>query len=462
LICKPLANAKILFFSIFINGLRHLSRQRAGSSGQSIHADRQILPPCHWKKPAGGRKSARMRNSLDIDKPEASTRVVVAMSGGVDSSVVACLLKEQGYDVVGVTLQLYDQGEAAKRKGACCAGQDIYDASIVAERMGFPHYVLDYEDRFRESVIERFADSYVAGETPIPCVECNKSVKFRDLLAMAKELGADALATGHYVESRPLQDGRRALYRAMEAERDQSYFLYATTQSQLDLLRFPLGARPKSETRRLARDFGLEIADKPDSQDICFVPNGRYSDIIEKLRPDAAQPGEIVHEDGRTIGTHRGVMHYTIGQRRGLGIAAADPLYVVKLDAARRQVIVGPRSSLRTTVIKLRDVNWLGDLPLPEAGEAGLPLAIRVRSSRAPKPATLFWRDGAATVELAEGEEGVAPGQACVFYEGEDVRARVLGGGVIEAKPAISQPLAKEAISRAGSLAATVLSYPSV
>ncbi len=371
-------------------------------------------------------------NSLDIDKPKEKTRVVVAMSGGVDSSVVACLLKQQGYDVVGVTLQLYDQGETAKRKGACCAGQDIYDARIVAERMDFPHYVLDYEDRFRESVIERFVDSYVAGETPIPCVECNKSVKFRDLLAMAEALGADVLATGHYVETRRLPDGRRALYRAAEAERDQSYFLYATTPRQLSMLRFPLGARPKSETRQFARDFGLEIADKPDSQDICFVPNGRYSDIIEKLRPDAARSGDIVTLDGETIGRHRGVMHYTIGQRRGLGVAAADPLYVIKLDASLARVIVGPRSALRTTAIALRDINWLGDGSFDCMGPAGLSVAVRVRSSRPPRAATLFCRDGQAVVELPEGEEGVAPGQACVFYENADPRARVLGGGVIE------------------------------
>jgi tRNA-uridine 2-sulfurtransferase len=390
----------------------------------------------------GRSRTIALPNSLDIDKPKDKTRVVVAMSGGVDSSVVACLMQAEGYEVIGVTLQLYDQGETAKRKGACCAGQDIYDARIVAERMGFPHYVLDYEDRFRESVIERFADSYVAGETPIPCVECNKSVKFRDLLAMAKDLGADALATGHYVETRALASGRRGLFRAAEAERDQSYFLYATTPHQLDLLRFPLGARPKSETRQLARDFGLEVADKPDSQDICFVPNGRYSDIIEKLRPDAAQPGDIVHLDGTHLGRHKGVMHYTIGQRRGLGIAAADPLFVVRLDAPGRRVIVGPRAALQTTSIRLRDINWLGDHPIEAIDAAGLPVAIRVRSSRPPRAATLFWRDGTAVVELPEGEEGVAPGQACVFYEDAAPRARVLGGGVIVPTASCLQPRA--------------------
>jgi tRNA-uridine 2-sulfurtransferase len=370
-------------------------------------------------------------NSLDVAKSKDKTRVVVAMSGGVDSSVVACLLHSEGYEVIGVTLQLYDQGEMAKRKGACCAGQDIYDAQLVAERMGFPHYVLDYESRFKESVIDRFVDSYVAGETPIPCVECNKSVKFRDLLAMAEELGADVLATGHYVETRRLPNGRRGLFRAAEAERDQSYFLYATTQRQLDKLRFPLGARPKSETRQLAHDFGLEIANKPDSQDICFVPNGRYSDIIEKLRPDAAQPGVVVDLTGKVLGQHAGVMHFTIGQRRGLGIAAPEPLYVVKLDAANKQVIVGPREALQTSTIRLRDVNWLADTPIENLPAEGLAVAVRVRSSRPPRAALLLWRDGQAIIELPQGEEGVAPGQACVIYDNDTSRARVLGGGVI-------------------------------
>jgi tRNA-specific 2-thiouridylase len=370
-------------------------------------------------------------NSLGIAKPPALTRVVVAMSGGVDSSVVAGLMKRQGYEVIGVTLQLYDAGEIAARKGACCAGQDIYDAKRVAERLGIPHYVLDYESRFKTSVIERFAESYLNGETPIPCVDCNKSVKFRDLLEMARELGADVLATGHYVESRALPDGRRGLFRAADSDRDQSYFLYGTTLAQLKLLRFPLGAMPKRETRRLAHEFGLEIAEKPDSQDICFVPDGRYADIIEKLKPNAVRPGDIVHLDGQRLGRHNGILHYTIGQRRGLGIASGEPLFVVRLDAERAEVIVGPREALATRTIPLRDVNWLGDQPLAVPSAVGIGLAVRVRSTRAPKPARLFSSEAGFFVELCQDEEGVAPGQACVFYEDESPNARVLGGGTI-------------------------------
>src|SRR5438552_10263728 len=287
-----------------------------------------------------------MRNSLDVEGPPAATRVVVAMSGGVDSSVTAALLKAEGYDVVGVTLQLYDHGEATHRKGACCASQDIHDARAVAERIGIRHYVLDYESRFKELVIDRFAASYVAGETPVPCVECNQSIKFRDLLETARELGAGVLATGHYVASRPLPGGGRALYRARDAERDQSYFLFATTRQQLDILRFPLGERTKAETRELARTFGLSVADKHDSQDICFVPTGRYTEVIERLRPGAAEPGEIVNVAGRVLGRHDGIIHFTVGQRRGLGIAAAAPLYVVRLEAATRRVVVGSREAL--------------------------------------------------------------------------------------------------------------------
>ncbi len=367
-------------------------------------------------------------NSLGIAKLPADTRVVVAMSGGVDSSVVACMMKRDGYDVIGITLQLYDAGDMAHRKGACCAGQDIYDAKRVADRWEFPHYVLDYESRFKDSVIEKFAESYLNGETPIPCVECNKSVKFRDLLKTAQELGADVLATGHYVQSKPLENGNQGLYRAHDLNRDQSYFLYGTTQDQLNLLRFPLGSMPKSQTRSLAHEFGLEIADKPDSQDICFVPNGKYADIIERLRPDAVRAGDIVHINGQVLGSHKGILHYTIGQRKGLGLSSTDPLYVIKLDADSARVIVGPREALQSKSIQLRDVNWLGDGAIDEDG---LSVAVRVRSTRPPKPAILKMGCCGAEVELLSGEEGVAPGQACVFYESEDPDARVLGGGTI-------------------------------
>ena len=371
-------------------------------------------------------------NTLDIEDRPSDTRVVVAMSGGVDSSVTAALLAEAGYDVVGITLQLYDHGAATHRKGACCAGRDIHDARAVAARIGIPHYVLDYEQRFKEAVIDRFAESYVAGETPVPCVECNQAIKFRDLLATARELGAAVLATGHYVASRRLPDGGRALYRARETERDQSYFLFATTRAQLDLLRFPLGDRTKAETRELARRFGLAVADKQDSQDICFVPSGRYADVIERLRPGAAGPGEIVDMDGRVLGRHDGIIHFTVGQRRGLGIAAGSPLYVVRLDAASRRVVVGPREALRTSRIRLRDVNWLGDIAISEAIERHAEIYVKVRSTRPPQAAWLH-RSAEADfeVELIGGEDGVSPGQACVFYDAADGQARVLGGGII-------------------------------
>ncbi|MBX9930702.1 MAG: tRNA 2-thiouridine(34) synthase MnmA [Methylobacterium sp.] len=372
-------------------------------------------------------------NSLDLPKAPHETRVVVAMSGGVDSSVVAGLLKQQGYDVVGVTLQLYDHGAATHRKGACCAGQDIADARRVAEALGIPHYVLDYEDRFRESVIDRFAESYLAGETPIPCVECNRSVKFRDLLGLARDLDADALATGHYVASRPVAPGSssRALFRALDPARDQSYFLYATTPEQLDFLRFPLGEMPKDETRRLAREFGLSVADKADSQDICFVPQGRYADVIARLRPDAAKPGDVVDLDGRVLGHHDGIIHYTVGQRRGLRLAVGEPLYVIRLEPEAARVVVGPRTALATSRIRLGDVNWLGATPL--AAIHDLAVAVRVRSTREPRPARLSCNavTGQADIVLTSPEDGVSPGQACVIYEDDGPRARVLGGGTI-------------------------------
>ncbi len=374
---------------------------------------------------------ANKMNSLDLKTAPKDTRVVVAMSGGVDSSVVAGLMKQQGYDVVGITLQLYDHGEAVHRAGACCAGQDIDDARRVAETLDIPHYVLNYENRFREAVIDPFAESYVAGETPIPCVACNQTVKFADLLATARELGADALATGHYIRSQA-SGPHRALYRPVDAERDQSYFLFATTQEQIDYLRFPLGDLPKREVRALAEDMGLAIADKADSQDICFVPQGRYPDIIAKLKPNAASPGDIVHVDGRVLGRHEGIVRYTIGQRRGIGVAAGDPLYVVHLDADRSRVIVGPREALDTVRIFLRDVNWLGDEPFDELPPQGMKLFARVRSTRPPRPAVLHYDDGAANIELVDGESGVAPGQACVLYSDDGNDARVYGGGFID------------------------------
>jgi len=374
-----------------------------------------------------------MLNSLDTEGRPQDTRVVVAMSGGVDSSVTAALLKAEGYDVVGVTLQLYDHGAATHRKGACCAGRDIHDARSVAERIGIPHYVLDYEARFREAVIDRFTESYAAGETPVPCVECNRSIKFADLLATARELGARVLATGHYVRNLRLADGRRALYRAEESERDQSYFLFATTAEQLDLLRFPLGGLPKARVRDLAREYGLAIADKQDSQDICFVPTGRYADIIERLRPGAAIAGDIVDTSGRVLGRHDGIIHFTVGQRKGLKIAAGEPLYVLRLEAETGRVVVGPRAALATRLVRLHDVNWIGDGPLEGwHAQERLQVFVKVRSTRPPRPAWLSaGRDG-VEVELADSEEGVAPGQACVFYDSAEGGARMLGGGFIK------------------------------
>jgi tRNA-specific 2-thiouridylase len=393
-----------------------------------------------------------MRNSLDLDSRPQDTRVVVAMSGGVDSSVTAALLKAEGYDVVGVTLQLYDHGAATHRKGACCAGQDIYDARGVAARIGIPHYVLDYETRFKEAVIDRFAESYIAGETPVPCVECNMAIKFHDLLITARELGARVLATGHYVASRQLSSGERALYRAREEERDQSYFLFGTTREQLEILRFPLGERAKSETRELARKFGLGVADKHDSQDICFVPTGHYADIIERLKPGAAEPGEIIDLDGKVLGAHSGIIHYTVGQRRGLGVASSAPLYVVRLDAERRRVVVGPRDALHTSRIVLRDVNWIGDTDIDQAlADDRREVFVKVRSTRPPRAAWLRRGETGYEVELVDGEHGVSPGQACVFYDAGEGQARVLGGGFIKsaAKAADSMPARDQALAAA-------------
>ncbi len=368
-------------------------------------------------------------NSLGLAKAPANTRVVVAMSGGVDSSVVAAMLKDEGYDVVGVTLQLYDHGAALAKKGACCAGQDIHDARRVAEAMGFPHYVLDYENMFREAVIDEFADAYLAGATPVPCIRCNERVKFKDLLATAKDLDADCMATGHYIQRKVGAAGPE-LHAAADPNRDQSYFLFSTTPEQLDYLRFPLGhLASKAETRALAAKYGLSVADKPDSQDICFVPNGDYASVIEKLRPGAADPGEIVDMAGNVLGEHRGVIHYTVGQRRGLGIGGLeDPLYVVKLDPETRRVIVGPKEALAARIVPVREINWLGDAPLNSATEWHV--HVRIRSTRPPRAAVI--RPLSATtaeVELLDPEEGVSPGQACVFYETGGTR--ILGGGWI-------------------------------
>ncbi len=368
-------------------------------------------------------------NSLGFAKPPAQTRVVVAMSGGVDSSVVAAQLASEGYDVVGVTLQLYDHGAALAKKGACCAGRDIQDAARVAEAMGFPHYVLDYENKFKEAVIDEFADSYLAGATPVPCIRCNERVKFKDLLQTARELDADCMATGHYIQRKMGTDGAE-LHQAADANRDQSYFLFSTTSEQLDYLRFPLGhLHSKAETRALALKFGLTVADKPDSQDICFVPNGNYAAVIQKLRPGAAEPGELVDVNGSVLGPHIGVLHYTIGQRRGLGIGGlADPLYVVKLDVDARHVIVGPKEMLATRRVPIREINWLGQGGFLAGGTRNI--AVKVRSTKPPVEAVIHpISDTEAEVELLVAEEGVSPGQACVFYDPDS--SRVLGGGWI-------------------------------
>jgi tRNA-specific 2-thiouridylase len=370
------------------------------------------------------------RNSLDIDRSPGDTRVVVAMSGGVDSSVVAALLKEQGYDVVGVTLQLYDHGVAVGKSRACCAGQDILDARQVADRLSIPHYVLDYESRFRAEVMDAFADSYVRGETPVPCIACNRTVKFRDLLRTARELGADALATGHYVQ-RLVGEAGPELHRGTDPARDQSYFLFGTTADQLEFLRFPLGHMPKSETRALAERFDLPVAEKPDSQDICFVPQGNYAAVVQRLRPQAAEPGEIVDTEGRLVGRHDGIVRFTVGQRRGLALGDRkgtdnQPLYVVGLEPEARRVVVGPRSALGRSEIALHDLNWLGP-PLDDP----LAVQVRVRSSQALRPATIERVGEEAVVRFAQPEIGVSPGQACVVHDAT-TGSRVLGGGFIK------------------------------
>ena len=363
---------------------------------------------------------------LSVGLPEGA-RVVAAMSGGVDSTVVAALLHQAGYEVIGVTLQLYDHGAALKKTGACCAGQDIHDARMAAEKIGIPHYVLDYESRFRDSVIEEFADSYLRGETPVPCIRCNQSVKFHDLLDVAKDLGAEAMATGHYVERSV--DGQ--LRRAADTSRDQSYFLFATTREQLDFLRFPLAGIPKPQVRDIAQQLGLKIAHKPDSQDICFVPEGKYTTLIDKLRPQGREKGDIRHIDGRVLGKHDGITGYTIGQRRGLNIAVGEPLFVTRIDPDEKAIIVGPREALLTRALTLKETNWLGDeADLLAAAQTNKPVLARVRSTRPPVLARLITSDNGIEVEFEDAEEGVAPGQACVLYDPAD-DGRVLGGGFI-------------------------------
>ena len=372
----------------------------------------------------------KVRSDLDLPGDPAAMRVVVAMSGGVDSSVVAGLLKHAGFDVVGITLQLYDHGAAIGQSRTCCAGRDIHDARRVASRLGIPHYVLDFESQFRQAVIDDFADSYLAGETPVPCVRCNQTVKFADLFARAKALGAAALATGHYVRSaaRP-GTGHRDLLTPVDSARDQSYFLFATTQDQVDFLRFPLGGFSKTQVRAMAGELGLAVAEKPDSQDICFVPQGRYGDVIAKLRPDAAAPGDIVDLDGRTLGRHEGIVHFTVGQRRGLGLSTGQPYYVVRLDAERRQVVVGPHEALLRSQLRLREVNWLGDEAA--ASDQAHRAYVKIRSTRPAAPASVVICGRDAVVTLDSPEAGVAPGQACVFYSGAGPGAKVLGGGFI-------------------------------
>jgi tRNA-uridine 2-sulfurtransferase len=370
-----------------------------------------------------------VHKAMGLPGDPASHRLVCAMSGGVDSSVTAALLKVAGYDVVGITLQLYDHGEAIRRKGACCAGQDIHDARRVAAALDIPHYVLDFESRFKDSVISEFADAYARGTTPVPCVRCNQTVKFADLLQRAHDLDASALITGHYVESRPVAGtSHRVMFTPADVARDQSYFLFATTQKQLDFLRFPLGLLTKPEARAVAEQLGLAVAAKPDSQDICFVPDGDYARVVKALRPEAVLPGAIVNEQGDVLGRHDGIIHYTIGQRRGLGVGGGEPLYVLRLDAEAAEVVVGPREALRQFEIRVSDVNWLGDTPLSDDPQ---PIFARIRSTRAPVPASVMHRGSGVVLAIADGEYGVSPGQAAVFYAGQGAGQRVLGGGFI-------------------------------
>jgi tRNA-specific 2-thiouridylase len=397
---------------------------------------RQIFAGAGWQKPAVTATWCLMQPLMtpdfQLNGDMKARRIVVAMSGGVDSSVVAGLAAATGAETIGITLQLYDHGAAVKRAGSCCAGQDIRDARAVADRLGISHYVFDHESRFRESVVERFADEYMAGRTPIPCIQCNMGVKFTDLLQMARDLGADCLATGHYVRRMTGSDGRSELHRAHDPARDQSYFLFATTDDQMDFLRFPLGDLPKPQVRALAQEMGLIVAAKPDSQDICFVPDGDYASVVRKVRPDADTGGAIVHIDGRVLGEHKGLIHFTIGQRKGLEIGGQpEPLYVVKIEAATRRVIVGPREALATRAAQVTDMNWIG-------GAYEGPIEVKVRSLAKPAPARIEGSGPDRRLVFLRPEYGVAPGQAAVLYAG----SRVLGGGWIASTEPVEAALA--------------------
>lgn len=369
-------------------------------------------------------------NSLGFYKDPKDTKVVVAMSGGVDSSVVAAMLAKEGYNVIGITLQLFNYGNSIKKKGACCAGLDIKDARRVADKFNFPHYVLNYEDQFKKEVIDDFASSYLRGDTPVPCIRCNEKIKFKDLLKTARDLDADCLATGHYIQRKEGKFGPE-MHSAKDKEKDQSYFLFATTADQLNFLRFPLGHfKSKTETRILAKELGLKIHEKPDSQDICFVNKGTYADVIKENYPKANIRGDIIDTFGNKLGRHKGIIHYTVGQRRGLGIGGGKPYYVIRLDSEKSQVIVGERKELTTTSIRIKNVNWLGNNSFEKLSSEGIKLKFKVRSTRPPKLGKL-WNTGSgdAIIELYENEEGVAPGQACVFYD--EINTRVYGGGWI-------------------------------